>query len=111
LSFVGYLDLEKGAEGGGGRAPFRGGGNRVYRRLHAYTNLARERDIPDIDIYTEPRYSSRPNRAKSRGLLGDVLSWLAMGEFAVVLDDRAQRWLNEHPNQDALVIAYSDTRC
>jgi hypothetical protein len=34
-----------------------------------------------------------------------------MGEFAVVLDDRAQRWLSEHPNQGALVIAYSDTRC
>jgi hypothetical protein len=34
-----------------------------------------------------------------------------MAEFAIVLDDRAQRWLNEHPNQDALVIAYSDTRC
>jgi len=34
-----------------------------------------------------------------------------MGEFAVVLDDRAQSWLEDHPSQDALVIAYSDTRC
>jgi hypothetical protein len=78
--------------------------------LHVHRNLARERDIPDIDIYTEPRYAigrSAPNR----GLLGDVLSWLAMAEFAVVLDARAQRWLSEHPNRDALVIAYSDTRC
>lgn len=34
-----------------------------------------------------------------------------MGEFAVVFDDRARRWLSEHPHQAALVIAYSDTRC
>jgi len=34
-----------------------------------------------------------------------------MGEFAVVFDDRARRWLNEDPHQAALVIAYSDTRC
>jgi hypothetical protein len=34
-----------------------------------------------------------------------------MDEFAVEFDDRARRWLTEHPNQDALVIAYSDTRC
>jgi hypothetical protein len=32
-------------------------------------------------------------------------------EFAVLFDDQARRWLNEHPNRDALVIAYSDTRC
>jgi hypothetical protein len=32
-------------------------------------------------------------------------------EFDVVFDDRARRWLNEHPDGDALVIAYSDTRC
>jgi hypothetical protein len=34
-----------------------------------------------------------------------------MNEFAIVFDDRARRWLDEHPNRDALVIAYSDTRC
>jgi len=34
-----------------------------------------------------------------------------MDEFVIVFDDRARRWLNEHPNQDSLVIAYSDTRC
>jgi hypothetical protein len=34
-----------------------------------------------------------------------------MDEFAVVLDDQAERWLDEHPTRDALVIAYSDTRC
>jgi hypothetical protein len=32
-------------------------------------------------------------------------------EFAVVFDDQAERWLNEHPTRDALVIAYSHTRC
>jgi hypothetical protein len=31
--------------------------------------------------------------------------------FAVVFDDKARRWLNEHPSQDALVIAYEDSRC
>jgi hypothetical protein len=34
-----------------------------------------------------------------------------MDEFAIVFDDEARRWLDEHPNRDALVIAYSDTRC
>jgi len=32
-------------------------------------------------------------------------------EFAIVFDDQARRWLEEHPNRDMLVIAYSDTRC
>jgi len=84
-------------------------GNR-RRVLHVHRNLARERDIPDIDIYTEPRYSIG-RAAANRGLPGDGLSWLPMGEFAVVLDDRAKHWLSEHPSQDSLVIAYSDTRC
>ncbi len=34
-----------------------------------------------------------------------------MGEFAVVFNDRARHWLEEHPSRDALVIAFSDTRC
>ena len=34
-----------------------------------------------------------------------------MDEFAIVFDVQARRWLDEHPNRDALVIAYSDTRC
>jgi hypothetical protein len=34
-----------------------------------------------------------------------------MDELAVVFDERARRWLDEHSNGDALVIAYSDTRC
>jgi hypothetical protein len=34
-----------------------------------------------------------------------------MDEFAVEFDVRARRWLEEHPNRDALVIAYSDSRC
>jgi hypothetical protein len=34
-----------------------------------------------------------------------------MDAFAVVFDDHARRWLNEHPTRDALIIAYSDTRC
>ncbi|HEX9095973.1 MAG TPA: hypothetical protein VF990_07710 [Candidatus Dormibacteraeota bacterium] len=34
-----------------------------------------------------------------------------MAAFAVVFDDKARRWLDEHPNRDALVIAYSDTHC
>ena len=34
-----------------------------------------------------------------------------MDDFAVVFDDDARRWLAEHPTRDALVIAYSDTRC
>jgi hypothetical protein len=34
-----------------------------------------------------------------------------MDEFAVVFDERARHWLEEHPNSAALVIAYSDTRC
>jgi hypothetical protein len=32
-------------------------------------------------------------------------------EFAVVFDERARQWLDEHPDRDALVIAFSDTRC
>ena len=31
--------------------------------------------------------------------------------FAVIFDERARRWLNQHPSQDALVIAYEDSRC
>lgn len=31
--------------------------------------------------------------------------------FAVVFDDKAQRWLKDHSTGDTLVIAYSDTRC
>jgi len=31
--------------------------------------------------------------------------------FAVVFDDKARRWLNEHPSQDAPAIAYEDSRC
>ena len=31
--------------------------------------------------------------------------------FTVIFDDKASRWLNEHPSQDALVIAYKDSRC
>jgi hypothetical protein len=34
-----------------------------------------------------------------------------MDEFAVEFDEQARRWLAEHPGPDALVIAYSDTRC
>src|ERR1700737_509335 len=36
---------------------------------------------------------------------------LVMAEFAVEFDDQARRWLEEHPAPDAVVIAYSDTRC
>jgi len=32
-------------------------------------------------------------------------------EFAIVFNVEALRWLDEHPSRDALVIAYSDTRC
>jgi hypothetical protein len=31
--------------------------------------------------------------------------------FVVSFDGRAQEWLAEHPSEDALVIAYEDTRC
>jgi len=31
--------------------------------------------------------------------------------FQLTLDDKAQRWLAEHPSADAMVIAYTDTRC
>ncbi len=31
--------------------------------------------------------------------------------FDVTFDEKARRWLDEHPSQDALVIAYEDTRC
>jgi hypothetical protein len=31
--------------------------------------------------------------------------------FTVTFDEKARRWLEEHPSQDALVIAYEDTRC
>jgi hypothetical protein len=34
-----------------------------------------------------------------------------MDEFVIEFDDRARGWLTAHPNRDALVIAYSDTRC
>jgi hypothetical protein len=31
--------------------------------------------------------------------------------FEVRFDEKARRWLADHPSQDALVIAYRDTRC
>ncbi len=31
--------------------------------------------------------------------------------FLVSFDEKAQGWLAEHPSEDALVIAYQDTRC
>jgi len=31
--------------------------------------------------------------------------------FLVSFDEKAQEWLAEHPSEDALVIAYQDTRC
>jgi hypothetical protein len=31
--------------------------------------------------------------------------------FLVSFDGKAQQWLAEHPSEDALVIAYQDTRC
>jgi hypothetical protein len=31
--------------------------------------------------------------------------------FALELDDKARRWLEEHPRPEALVIAYTMTRC
>jgi len=34
-----------------------------------------------------------------------------MDDFVIELDNPARRWLEEHPNRDALLIAYSDTRC
>jgi hypothetical protein len=34
-----------------------------------------------------------------------------MDGFVIEFDDRAQAWLEEHRNRDAIVIAYSDTRC
>src|ERR1700730_8674104 len=34
-----------------------------------------------------------------------------MDEFALEFDVVARDWLEEHPGPDALVIAYSDTRC
>ena len=41
------------------------------------------------------------------GAIGRVASQ----SFVVIPDDEARRWLNEHPSQDALVIAYEDSRC
>ena len=31
--------------------------------------------------------------------------------FEVAFDEQARRWLDEHPSQDALVIAYEHSRC
>ena len=31
--------------------------------------------------------------------------------FVVSFDEKAQRWLAEHPSEDGLVLAYQDTRC
>lgn len=33
------------------------------------------------------------------------------GSFLVSFDEKAERWLAEHPSRDALVLAYQDTRC
>jgi hypothetical protein len=32
-------------------------------------------------------------------------------EFHITLDEKAERWLAEHPSAGAMVIAYTDTRC
>jgi hypothetical protein len=34
-----------------------------------------------------------------------------IGAFFVSFDEKAQQWLAVHPSDDALVIAYQDTRC
>jgi hypothetical protein len=31
--------------------------------------------------------------------------------FLVSFDEKARQWLSEHPSDDALLIAYQDTRC
>jgi hypothetical protein len=31
--------------------------------------------------------------------------------FLVAFDEKARRWLEEHPSRDALVIAFQDSRC
>jgi len=54
-----------------------------------------------------------PPRPGSRFSGSEVASGIISGvdEFAIVFDVEALRWVNEHPSRDALVIAYSDTRC
>jgi hypothetical protein len=54
------------------------------------------------EIDTGPGYSPSASAPRHNRLVE---------EFAIVFDDRARRWLEEHHNRDALVIAYSDTRC
>ena len=31
--------------------------------------------------------------------------------FRIIFDEKARRWLDEHPSRDALVIAFEDSRC
>ena len=39
-----------------------------------------------------------------------ILSNMTDG-FVVSFNEKAQEWLATHPSEDALVIAYQDTRC
>ncbi len=40
------------------------------------------------------------------GILGNMSN-----AFLVSFEEKAQEWLAEHPSEDALVIAYQDSRC
>ena len=48
--------------------------------------------------------------AKSGQRVERILRNMSNG-FLVSFDQKAQQWLAEHPSEDALVIAYQDTRC
>ena len=47
---------------------------------------------------------------ESAGQAKSILADMA-GAFVVSFDEKARRWLEEHPSEDALVIAYKDTPC
>ena len=47
---------------------------------------------------------------ESAGQAKSILAYMT-DDFTVSFDEKARRWLDEHPSKDALVIAYQDTRC
>lgn len=94
MSFGVYLGLEKGAEGAGGGAPS-AEVEAVTRHLHAYVNLVRKRDIPDIDISTLPGYSGRAPRQLPTGSVQQILNWPEIERLAAANVDVLDAGLQE----------------
>jgi hypothetical protein len=69
----------------------------VTRHLHVYVNLARERDIPCIGIYTCPGYSGTgfAIALATTGSVQQILSWSQIERLSAADDDMHDDALQE----------------